>query len=190
MNKKLLIIGAGGHGRSVAESVLLCGQFELAGFVDDNWQAFSDIWGYPLLGPIESLVSLHSLAGSAIVAIGNNALRRRLQEKLAGLGFELATVVHPKAIISPSVDIGVGSAVMAGAILGTKAQLGAGTIINCGAIVDHHCVVEDFGHLGVNACMAGGSVLGAAAWMQAGSAIGYGVVVPSAEVLVPGESRS
>ena len=80
-------------------------------------------------------------------------------------------------------------AVMAGAIVGTEALLGEGVIVNCGATVDHHCTVEDFGHLGVNACMAGGSTLGRGEWLQAGSALGYGVKVPPAAVLKPGEAR-
>ena len=79
---------------------------------------------------------------------------------------------------------------MAGAVVGTEAQLGEGVIVNCGATVDHHCRVDAFGHLGVNACMAGESVLGHRAWMQAGSALGYGVHVEDEAVLAPGEARS
>ena len=75
---------------------------------------------------------------------------------------------------------------MAGAIVGTKAKLGLGTIVNCGAVVDHHACVEDFGNLGVGDCIAGGTVLGPKAWMQAGCALGYGVTVPSCKVLPPG----
>lgn len=75
---------------------------------------------------------------------------------------------------------------MAGSIIGTEAKLGAGSIVNSGAVVDHHCTVEDFGHLGVNTSMAGGSILGRAAWMQAGSALGYGVRVQDGVVLAPG----
>ena len=77
---------------------------------------------------------------------------------------------------------------MACAIVGTEAQLGAGVIVNCGAVVDHDCRVDDFGHLGVNAAMAGSSVLGRSAWMQAGSVLGYGAIVEAGRVLGPGEA--
>lgn len=190
MSGKLLIVGAGGHGRSVAESVLLGACYELTGFADDDWQTLPDIWGYPLLGGMDSLASLRDHAPAAIVAIGNNTLRSRLQATLVALGFELVTVVHPNALVSPSAELGSGCVVMAGAIVGTDARLGAGVIVNSGAIVDHHCVVEDFAHLGVNAAMAGGSVLGGAAWMQAGAVLGYGVSVLPGTVLKPGEARS
>ena len=61
-------------------------------------------------------------------------------------------------------------------------------IVNCGAVVDHHCRVEDFGHLGTQAGMAGGSVLGRGAWMQAGAVLGYGVTVEAGSVLPPGQA--
>ena len=77
---------------------------------------------------------------------------------------------------------------MAGAIVGAEAQLGAGVIVNCGAVVDHDCRVDDFGHLGVNAAMSGGSVLGRGAWMQAGCVLGYGAMVDAWRVLGSGEA--
>lgn len=124
----------------------------------------------------------------AMVAIGNNAVREKLMQQLAAASFDWATVVHPRAIESPSAVVGAGSAVMAGAIVGTEACLGVGSIVNCGAVVDHHATVEDFGHLGVSASMAGGTVLGHGAWMQAGAALGYGVKVPAGVTLAPGEA--
>jgi sugar O-acyltransferase (sialic acid O-acetyltransferase NeuD family) len=184
--KKLLIVGAGGHGKSLAEAALASGNFELVGFVDDAAPQLTSVWDWPVLGATASLAEYRTRADAAIVAIGNNRLRQSLLERLRELGFELPAVVHPRAIVSPTAAIGPGSAIMAGAIVGTEARLGTGSIVNSGAVVDHHCTVEDFGHLGVNACMAGGSVLGRAAWMQAGSALGYGVKVQDGVVLPPG----
>ena len=186
---RLLVVGAGGHGRSVAEAVLMSGDFDLVGFLDDG--AFArggDVWGLPVLGPANAFADYAALASHAVVAIGNNALRQKLCAQLLAAGFALARVVHPRAIVSPRAQLGEGVAVMAGAIVGTEAMLGQGVIVNCGAVVDHHAQVHDFGHLGVNACMAGGSVLGALAWMQAGSAIGYGVQLAAGTVLKPGEA--
>ena len=184
--QRLLIVGAGGHGRSVAEAALAGGTFELAGFLDNATPTLVEVWGVPVLGTTVDLSVYRPYADFAIAAIGNNAAREALSNRLLAAGFELATVVHPQAIVSPSAEIGSGSTVMAGAIVGTEARLGCGVIVNCGAVVDHHAQVHDFGHLGVNACMAGVTVLGRGAWMQAGSALGYGVKVSDGSVLPPG----
>ncbi len=189
MNKtRLLVVGAGGHGRSVAEAAELSGQFEVAGFLDDSLPAGETVLGVPVLGPVASMADHRATADQTIVAIGNNTVREKLMHQLAEAGFEWATVVHPRAIVSPSAVLGKGSAAMAGAIVGTEARLGVGSIVNCGAVVDHHATVEDFGHLGVNASMAGGTVLGRGAWMQAGAALGYGVKVAAGVTLAPGEA--
>jgi sugar O-acyltransferase (sialic acid O-acetyltransferase NeuD family) len=186
---RLLVVGAGGHGRSVAEAVLMLGDFDLVGFLDDGaFASGGDVWGLPVLGPANAFADYAALASHAVVAIGNNALRQKMCAQLQAAGFALARVLHPRAIVSPRALLGEGVAVMAGAIVGTEAVLGQGVIVNCGAVVDHHAQVHDFGHLGVNACMAGGSILGALAWMQAGAALGYGVTIPSGVTLAPGEA--
>jgi sugar O-acyltransferase (sialic acid O-acetyltransferase NeuD family) len=185
----LLVVGAGGHGCSVAEAAELSGQFEVVGFLDDLLPAGEIVLGVPLLGPVASIAQYRARVDQVIVAIGNNAVREKLMLQLVAVDFNLATVLHPRAIVSPSAVLGVGSVVMAGAIVGTEARLGVGSIVNCGAVVDHHATVEDFGHLGVSASMAGGTVLGRGAWMQAGSALGYGVEVVAGEVLLPGTGR-
>lgn len=185
---RLLVVGAGGHGRSVAEAAELSGQFEAVGFLDDALLAGKSVLNVAVLGPMVSMSHHRSAADQTIVAIGNNAVREKLMLQLTSAGFVHATVIHPRAIVSPSAVLSEGSAVMAGAIVGTEARLGVGSIVNCGAVVDHHAIVEDFGHLGVNASMAGGTALGRGAWMQAGAALGYGVTVPAGVTLAPGEA--
>lgn len=180
---RLLIVGAGGHGGSVAEAALASGTFTLSGFLDDQ---ATNVCGFPVLGGTRDIATWRTVADAAIVAIGNNVLRQQLQQQLIHAGYKLATVIHPRAVVSPSASLGVGGAIMAGAIIGTEAKLGMGVIVNSGAVVDHHCVVEDYGHLGVAAAMAGGTQLGAGAWMQAGSALGYGVKVLPGVILPPG----
>lgn len=185
---RLLVLGAGGHGRSVAEAAELSGQFDVVGFLDDSLALSETVLGLPVLGSVASMANHRAAADQAIVAIGNNVVREKLLHQVAAAGFDLVTVVHPRAIVSPSAIFGAGCAVMAGAIIGTEASLGLGSIVNCGAVIDHHATVEDFGHLGVNASMAGGTILGRGAWMQAGAALGYGVKLPSGVTLYPGEA--
>ena len=187
---RLLVVGAGGHGRSVAEAAALSGQFEVLGFLDDAAPVGERVLGSRVLGPVDSMADHFSVANHVIVAIGNNAVRKKLMQQLTEAGYAVATVVHPRAFVSPIAVVGQVSAIMAGTIVGTEARLGMGSIVNCGAVVDHQATVEDFGHLGVNASMAGGTVLGRGACMQAGSALGYGVSVASGAVLLPGTAIS
>ena len=184
---RLLIIGAGGHGRSVAESASLSGNFEIVGFADDHTDLTEQIMGKPVIGVVDPKLIDPSICDQVIIAIGSNSVREGLMVRFAELGFSFANVVHPQAFVSPTAKMGDGIAIMAGAIIGTEASLGRGAIINCGAVVDHHAQVKDYGHLGVAACMAGGATIGRGAWVQAGSAIGYGASVPDYAILKPNE---
>lgn len=168
----------------------MSGRYELAGFADDAAAPPAQVMGVPVLGPSTALAQYRGLADLAIVAIGNNQARENLHALLRAAGFTLATVIHPGALVSPSAILGPGCAIMAGAIVGTEATLGEGAIVNCGAVADHHCILEDFGHLGVNASMAGGSVLGRGGWLQAGAALGYGVRLQAGAIVGPGEAVS
>lgn len=185
---RLLIVGAGGHGQSVAEAAELTGQFDIVGFVDDALPVGALVLGYPVVGSASDLSAYSAVCDQVIVAIGNNELRAKLIHRLIQTGMSLALVVHPRAIVSPRAKIGEACTLMAGAIVGTEARLGIGAIVNCGGVVDHHARVEDFGHLGVNACMAGGTVLGTKAWLQAGCSLGYGVAIPAGTTVQVGEA--
>ena len=110
--------------------------------------------------------------------------------QLGAVDWGFARMVHPRAIVAPSALLGDGSAVIAGAIVGAEARLGLSSIVNCGAVLDHHAIVEDYGHLGVNASMSGGTLIGRGAWMQAGATLGYGVKVAVGGVLLPSFAKS
>ena len=180
--QRLLIVGAGGHGRSVAEAVLAAGSFQLVGFADDAAPGLKRVAGLPVLGTTAGLARYRQHADASIVAVGNNRPREALYRQAEIAGFDMITVVHPASVVSPQAIIGAGSALMAGCIIGTGAVLGVGAIVNCGAVIDHDCQVEDFGHLAVRTAMAGGAVLGRAAWLQPGAILGYGARVEAGVV--------
>ena len=182
----LLVVGAGGHGQSVAEAVEEDGQYQCVGFADDAVPGMPQVLGLPVLGSLTDLTRLRAHAGYAIVAMGNNGIREALHVRLKAAGFVLATVVHPRAYVSASVILGAGTAVMALAVVGVDAQVGRAAIINANATLYHDAVLGDFGHLGVGVQIAGGVRVGARAWLQAGCSAGYNVVVPDAENIPAG----
>jgi sugar O-acyltransferase (sialic acid O-acetyltransferase NeuD family) len=188
--EKIMIVGAGGHGRAVADTIELAGIYEIAGFLDDVYPETKAVWGYPLLGVSQDLNGFTHLAGSLVVAIGNNNVRQTVFEKAKAAGFSLPSIMHPSAVVSRRAMIGEGCCIMAGSVVGTEAVLGRGCVVNINASVDHHCRLDDFAHLGVGVQLAGGVKVGAAAWMQAGSSAGYRVEVPSGEVVMPSSGLS
>lgn len=182
----LLIVGSGGHGRAVAEAAAMTGEWTDIVFADDSYPAQQRSGEWRIVGVTGQLPKLVRDCQAAIVAIGNQATRARLTGALADLGIHLATVVHPRAWVSKSADVGGGSAIMAGAVVGSHARLGRGVIVNANATADHDAILGDYAHLGVGVQLAGGVVVEDLAWLQAGSCAGYRVRVPADSVLPPG----
>jgi len=185
-NETLLIVGAGGHGKAVAEAAVLCGQWQSIVFVDDRWPELQQCAGWPVVANVAGLAEVWSTAHGAIAAVGNNAIRELCVNAIRNSGVPLVSVVHPRAFVSPTATIGAGTAVMAMATVGTDAMVGLATIVNANATVDHDAILEDFAHLGVGVQLAGGVQIQAKAWLQAGCTAGYGVVVAADAVLAPG----
>jgi len=186
--RKLVIVGAGGHGRAVAEAAELEGAWSEIIFVDDNYPGQTASGAWKIAGHPGQLGTLAGTGDAFIVAIGNQAARERLILDLQRLGIPLATVIHPRAYVSPYAAVGEGCAVMAGAVVGTAARLGRGVIVNANATVDHDVVVGDFSHLGVGVQLAGGVAIEDRVWLQAGTCAGYRVRVPSDTIVEPGTS--
>lgn len=184
--RTLLILGAGGHGKAVAEAALLSGEWQRVLFADDRWPQLTESFGASVVGNLGCLENMSATVDAGIAAVGNNGLRESWQKALVAAQIPLACVVHPRAWVSPSADVGPGTVVMALAVVGTHARLGQGVIVNAGAVVDHDAEVGDFGHLGVGVSLAGGVRVASAAWLQAGCSAGYGVSVESTAVLAPG----
>jgi UDP-N-acetylbacillosamine N-acetyltransferase len=184
--KDIVIVGAGGHARVVADVIRLRGQYHIHGFVDGldtgrHGTAFEDSI---VIGGEETLPNvIREGVGHAIVAIGDNAARVRVARQLVQLGFELPVLIHPSAVIAASVTIGSGTVVFAGAIINSAASIGGNSIINTGATIDHDCLIGDGVHIAPGVNVAGnvtigaGSLIGVGAAVKPGITIGRGVTV-------------
>lgn len=182
----LLVIGAGGHGKAVAEAALLSGEWQRIAFVDDRWPALREAFGWPVVADVAGLAALEIQVAGAIAAVGNNLVREQWVKAIHAAGLPLVTVVHPRACVSASAVIGAGTAIMALAMVGVDAVIGEGAIVNANATVDHDASLGAFAHLGVGVQLAGGVKIGARAWLQAGCSAGYQVVVGEGAVCAPG----
>lgn len=184
--RTLVVIGAGGHGKAVAEAALLGGEWQRVAFVDDRWPDLSECVGWPVVSNVAGLAALAIQCEGGIAAIGNNALREQCVKAIHRAGLQLVTIVHPRACVSPGATMGPGTAIMALAMVGIDATIGEGVIVNANATVDHDASLGDFAHLGVGVQLAGGVNIGARAWLQAGCSAGYQVVVGDGVVCASG----
>jgi sugar O-acyltransferase (sialic acid O-acetyltransferase NeuD family) len=173
---KLMILGAGGHGRVVAEIAQLTGKYTDIAFLDDK--APEATFPYPYVGKCKDFAD-YLTDYVFFIAIGNAHIRRRLQTEVEEAGGQIITLIHPAAIISKDVKIGKGTVVMAGAIVNTGAKIGDGVILNTASSVDHDCVVEDFCHVSVGAHLCGTVLLGAGTWVAAGATVINNVTICS-----------
>jgi sugar O-acyltransferase (sialic acid O-acetyltransferase NeuD family) len=175
---RLLVFGAGGHGRVVAELLQDAGH-ELAGFIDrsadllvggDDPRTIIDeklFWGEVAGGrlPVD--------ADFVIPAIGDNETRIRVGNALGA--FCAPGVVHPRAVVSRTARIEAGTVVLAGACINASARVGRCAIVNTGAIIEHDCVIGDGAHISPGAVLAGGVTVASRAWIGANATLIPGV---------------
>ena len=166
---KLVIIGASGHGKVIADIAIKIGYEEIV-FLDDN-ESLSRCAGFPVIGKSSKA---QEIEGDKIIAIGNAKIRERIQSTI-----KTVTLVHPDAVISRRVEIGEGSVVMAGAVINSDTVIGRGCIINTGASVDHDCKIGDFSHVSVGAHVAGTCHVGERTWIGAGATVSNNVNICS-----------
>ena len=170
----LLIVGAGGHGKVVAEAAEAVGQWQRIAFVDRAHTRPGRVMHWPLLGggADPEALSLRRLDyPELIVAIGNNARRLAALRALAARGFTLPAVIHPSAAVSPSAKLGGGCAVLAQAAVNAETRLGVGVIVNTGASVDHECDLGDGVHIAPGVRLAGGVRVGGGSWVGIGASV-------------------
>lgn len=149
MNNRLIIIGAGGHGKVVADNAIKNGYTDIC-FVDDH--ATGTCMGFPIVGTGADVSSLDNGKTDFIIGVGNNEIRKRIAE---AHDVNWVTLVHPSAQIGACVSIGKGTVVMAGAIINPCASIGEHCIINTGAIVEHDNVIGDYAHISPNVALGG-----------------------------------
>ena len=178
----LLIFGAGGHGRVVADAALGAGAWSRVIASDRDPQRCRGelLPGVPLLPIDEALAA----ADGVHVAIGDAASRRKEAVSLAAK--PLATVVHPRASVSSHAAIGAGCFVAAQAVVAPGARLGSAVIVNHGAVVDHDVRVGDFCHVAPLAALGGGADLGTDVLVGSGASVLPGVRVAAGVVIGAG----
>ena len=165
--KKLVIVGASGHGKVIADIAEKNGYTDIV-FLDDN-SAVKSCGNYMVVGRCNEAVSYRD--SDFIVAIGNSKIRQKIQSELCNKGLNVVSLIHPSATVASYVEIGEGTVVMAGAVINPFTKIGKGCIVNTCASVDHDCIVSDYAHISVGAHVAGTVTIGEGTWIGAGATV-------------------
>jgi len=172
---RIMIIGAGGHARMCLEILQQTSNYEVAGFVDSALQKGTQVHCLQVIGDENELEYLfktgitHAVIGFS--ALHKPAIRQRLYDKLINIGISLPNIIHKTAVVEPSVIMGSGNQIMAGAIIGSDVVISDNCILNSGCIVSHDCILSDNVHVAPGAILAGDVVVGK------NSLVGMGVTV-------------
>ena len=165
MNKKIMIIGGGGHAKVIIDCIRAAGD-KPEGILDDRITPGTTVLGVPVLGRTDRWkeYAQHDF----VIAIGHNGVRARIAESMQVNWY---CPVHPQAVVSEYAVLGQGTVVMPGAVVNAGARVGAHCIVNTGSVVEHDCELGDYVHISPKAALGGTVTVGM------GSHIGIGAAV-------------
>lgn len=171
LTKRLVIIGAGGHGKVVADCALAMGAFSEIVFLDGLYPEITKVEHWSVIGNADNLSAFADPSSVFFVAIGNNQTRGKVMTELDKVGGEITTLIHPSAVISPYATIGEGTLVCANVAINIATNIGQGCIINTSSSVDHDCIIGDYVHLAPGTKLAGSINIGEYSFVGIGAVI-------------------
>ncbi|UFS72698.1 acetyltransferase [Geomonas sp. RF6] len=188
---KLVVWGASGHARVVADIVRLERRFTLEGFIDNIEPQPRQFLGLPVFTGTRIVQTLKERGVTHVIfGFGNCSARLKLSAEMREAGFSIATAVHPQAVVAADAVVGEGTVIAAGAVVNSGSNVGENVIVNTRASVDHDCVIADGAHICPGVTLGGWVVIGRAAWVGIGSTvkdrvtIGAGALVGAGSVVL------
>lgn len=176
MRKKVVIIGAGGHAKVIADIIEKSGD-EIVGFLDDNKEIGTTIINeYKVIGDLNNRFTMAVTKENLefIIAIGDNKKREEISHSP---NLKFYTAIHPSAQIGLDVEIKEGTVVMANSCINSSAKIGKHCIINTGAIIEHDNIIEDFVHISPNVALGGTVKIGKNTHVGIGSTIKNNITI-------------
>jgi len=171
--KEIILIGGGGHCKSVIDVIEQEGKFQIIGIVDKSELLDVKVLGYPVIGNDSDLADLSKKYRYALVTVGqikSSSLRVRLFKLAVKVGLTMPNIISPRAYVSKHAMIGQGTVIMHDALVNANAKIGENCIINSKALIEHDAIIEDFCHIATN------TVINGAAIVRQGSFLGSGVI--------------
>jgi len=171
MKKEIIVLGAGGHARSVLDIALQNQEYTIKGCIAGA-DCGGDVLGVPVIGTDDDLEDVYrSGIHDAFIAIGDNVQRHGLYQKLKRMGFRFVNIISRSAILSPRVMLGTGICIMPGAVLNVNTVVGDSCIINTNCNIDHDCLIEEGCHIAPGVSMSGTVHIGRGTHIGTGSSV-------------------
>lgn len=174
-NNRILLIGGGGHCKSVLDSLLQNKYYSEIGIIDKQENIGKSMLDIPYIGCDDDLVELHKKgydnAFVAVGSIGDTSLRIKLYNIIEKIGFYIPNIIDPSATISKFADLKSGIFIGKNVIINAGSSIGKGTIINSGSIVEHDCNIGKFSHIAPGAVLCGEVLIDECAHIGANSVI-------------------
>lgn len=193
MNKNILLVGGGGHCKSVLDSLLVLKRFSKIGIIDKKENIGNTVMGVSVIGCDKDLPKLitegYMYAFVTIGSTGDPKIRIKLFNLLNKIGFEIPNIIDPSAVVSHYINMKTGIYVGKNAVINADSTIHNASIINTAAIIEHDCFIDEFAHIAPGALLSGGVTIGAGTHIGAncvikqqlkigsGSIIGMGSVV-------------
>jgi sugar O-acyltransferase (sialic acid O-acetyltransferase NeuD family) len=171
--KEIILIGAGGHCKSVIDIIEQDGQFKIIGIVDKPELIGMDILGYPIIGEDSDLESLAKIYSYALVTVGqirSSETRIRLFNLAKKAGFSLPIIISSRAYVSQHADVFDGTVIMHDVLINAGVSIGSNCIVNSKTLIEHDSKILDHCHISTSVTINGGVVI------EEGCFIGSGVV--------------
>lgn len=179
--EKIILLGCGGHAKSVIDTIEQNGQFEIAGLVDKDCAESYEYRGYQIIGADEDLEKIYEegirYAFVSVGYMGKGEIRNRLYHTLKKIGYEVPSIIDNTAVIASDAVIGEGTYIGKKAVVNADAHIGKMCIINTAAVVEHECSVGDYSHVSVGSILCGAVRVKEACFIGAGATVIQGVEI-------------
>ena len=187
--KPLLLVGCGGHARSVIDIIESEKKWKIHGLIGMPHEVGTYILGYEVIGTDENLLNLRNESVDALLTVGqilSSRDRRRLASKLNDLGFNSPVIISPYAVVSKHSVLGAGTIVGHGAIINAEASVGIHCTINSRALIEHNAKINDHCHISTGVLVNGGVNIGSDSFIGSGAMIRNGLSIPEGSIISAG----